>query len=346
MPPFRRTSSRRTSSGPAPARRTSVRRTSAAVAALSAAAALTALTPTAAQAHGAVFNPVSRIAACYAEGPETPKSQVCKDLVADSGTQPLYDWNEVNIANAAGNHQAVIPDGRLCSANRDKYRALDWARTDWPATAVASGAFGFRIRVTAPHSGTMTMYVTKQGFDPAKPLKWSDLDSTPVATYATTRTATDGYYAFSGTLPARTGRHVVYMVWQRNDSPEAFYSCSDVTFGTTASTAGTAGGVDTAGNAGTAGATGKAGSVGQAGKAGAAGVAQAPTEAEIAAGAARSTVSHAGHGGDERPPALSADTAEAPSSPLPLALAGAGALAAFGAGSLLLTRRRAGSGEN
>lgn len=287
----------------------SYRRTATVSAAALSAAALVGLTPTAASAHGAVFNPVSRIAACYAEGPETPKSQVCKDLVADSGTQPLYDWNEVNIANAAGQHQALIPDGKLCSANREKYRALDWARTDWPATAVAAGSFDFKFRVTAPHSGTMTVYITKPGFDPTKPLKWSDLDPTPVAVYDTARTATDGYYAFKGTFPARTGRHIVYKIWQRNDSPEAFYSCSDVTFGGAAASATTAG-------------------------------AQAPTEAKIASGAALSTVSHAGHGGDEQPPALSAETAEASSSPLPTVLAGAGALAAFAGGSLLLGRRR------
>ncbi|CAM5319214.1 lytic polysaccharide monooxygenase auxiliary activity family 9 protein [Streptomyces tanashiensis] len=288
----------------------SCRRTTAVAASALSAAALVGLTPTAAGAHGAVFNPVSRVAACYAEGPETPKSQVCKDLVADSGTQPLYDWNEVNIANADGRHQALIPDGKLCSANREKYRALDWARTDWPATAVAAGSFDFKVRVTAPHSGTMTVYITKAGFDPTQPLKWSDLDPTPVAVYGTTRTATDGYYNFTGNLPARTGRHIVYKVWQRSDSPEAFYSCSDVTFGGAA--------------------TGT-----QAQK-----QAQAPTEAKIAAGASLSTVSHAGHGGDEQPPALSAETAESPSSPLPTALAGAGALAAFAGGSLLLGRRR------
>ncbi|WP_318209203.1 lytic polysaccharide monooxygenase [Streptomyces sp. SJL17-1] len=287
----------------------STRRTAAGVAALSAAAALVTLTPTPASAHGAVFNPVSRVAACYAEGPETPKSQVCKDLVADSGTQPLYDWNEVNIANAAGQHQALIPDGKLCSANREKYRALDWARTDWPATAVAAGGFDFKVRVTAAHSGTMTVYITKPGFDPTQPLKWSDLDATPVAVHHTTRTATDGFYTFTGNLPARTGRHIVYKVWQRNDSPEAFYSCSDVTFGGTAAQTATT-------------------------------TVQAPTEAKIAAGASQSTVSHAGHGGDEQAPALSAETAETPASPLPMALAGAGALAAFGAGSLLLGRRR------
>ncbi|MER5961157.1 lytic polysaccharide monooxygenase [Streptomyces sp. NPDC002057] len=284
----------------------SSRRTATGVAALSAAAALVSLTPTTASAHGAVFNPVSRVAACYAEGPETPRSQVCKDLVADSGTQPLYDWNEVNIANAAGRHQAVIPDGKLCSANREKYRALDWARTDWPATAVAAGSFDFKVRVTAAHAGTMTVYITKPGFDPTQPLKWSDLDATPVAVHNTSRTATDGFYNFTGTLPARTGRHIVYKVWQRNDSPEAFYSCSDVTFGAAAAPA----------------------------------QAKAPTEAKIAAGASLSTVSHAGHGGDEQAPALSAETTTTPSSPLPLALAGAGGLAVFAAGSLLLGRRR------
>ncbi|MFB7026061.1 MULTISPECIES: lytic polysaccharide monooxygenase [unclassified Streptomyces] len=296
----------------------SARRATAAGAAALSAAALVGLTPTAASAHGAVFNPVSRVAACYAEGPETPRSQVCKDLVAYSGTQPLYDWNEVNIANADGQHRTLIPDGKLCSANRAKYRALDWARTDWPATAVAAGSFDFKVRATAAHSGTMTVYITKAGFDPTQPLKWSDLDETPVAVHHTTRTATDGYYNFTGTLPARTGRHVVYKVWQRNDSPEAFYSCSDVTFGGTAA---------------------KAGAPAQSGTATTGAKAQAPTEAKIAAGAALSTVSHAGHGGDEQPPALSAEAAGT-SSPLTPALAGAGALAAFAAGSLLLGRRR------
>ena len=80
------------------------------VAAVGAASALlVSVTPGQASAHGAVFNPVSRVAACYAEGPETPKSQVCKDLVAASGTQPLYDWNEVNIANANGAAPATHP---------------------------------------------------------------------------------------------------------------------------------------------------------------------------------------------------------------------------------------------
>ncbi|MFE1322717.1 lytic polysaccharide monooxygenase [Kitasatospora phosalacinea] len=274
-----------------------------------------------ADAHGAMFGPPSRIAACYAEGPETPKSQVCKDLVADSGTQPLYDWNEVNIASANGQSQQIIPDGHLCSANRDKYRALDWARTDWPATSVAAGAKNFDFRVTAPHQGTMKLYITKAGYDPTKPLKWSDLDlSAPVAVYDTARTSDNGYYHVNVNLPQRTGRQLVYMVWQRSDSPEAFYGCSDLDFGGTTAAA-------------------AAGAL-------AAGTPSAPTQAQIDAGAARSTVSHHGHGGDltaaEAVVAASGTAAvEQPGhDDLLLGLAGAALLSATASGAYLARRMR------
>ncbi|MEU3496042.1 lytic polysaccharide monooxygenase auxiliary activity family 9 protein [Kitasatospora cineracea] len=272
-------------------------------------------------AHGAMFGPPSRIAACYAEGPETPKSQVCKDLVADSGTQPLYDWNEVNIASANGQSQQIIPDGHLCSANRDKYRALDWARTDWPATSVAAGAKTFDFRVTAPHQGTMKLYLTKAGYDPTKPLKWSDLDlASPVAVYDTARTSDNGYYHVNVNLPQRTGRQLVYMVWQRSDSPEAFYGCSDLDFGSATTAAAAA--------------------------PPAANTPSAPTQAQLDAGAARSTVSHHGHGGD-----LTAAEAVVASSGtvavdrpgqdnLLLGLAGAGLLAATASGAYLARRMR------
>ncbi|MFJ5228303.1 lytic polysaccharide monooxygenase [Kitasatospora sp. NPDC088391] len=288
--------------------------------------AVTALTVTTADAHGAMFGPPSRVATCYAEGPETPKSQVCKDLVADSGTQPLYDWNEVNIASANGQSQQIIPDGHLCSANRDKYRALDWARTDWPATAVTAGAKTFTFRVTAPHQGTMKLYLTNSGYNPTKPLKWSDLDlANPIATYATARTSDNGYYNVGVTLPQRTGRQLVYMVWQRSDSPEAFYGCSDVDFGGTPATA--------AGAVAPFAATNPSG----------------PSEAQIDAGAARSTVAHHGHGGDVALNAANtATTVEAADAATGagggdalLVLAGAGLLSATASGVFLTRRMRA-----
>ncbi|MFF5921523.1 lytic polysaccharide monooxygenase [Streptomyces flavochromogenes] len=181
-------------------------------------------------AHGSMTDPVSRVSACYAEGPESPKSAACKAAVAASGTQAFYDWNAVNIANAAGKHRELIPDGRLCSAGNDKYRGLDLARADWPASPMASGAHTFRYKGTAPHRGSFALYVTKDGYDPSKPLKWSDLEEKPFATVTDPRMES-GDYVFQGTVPNKSGRHLIYSIWQRSDSPEAFYTCSDVVFG-------------------------------------------------------------------------------------------------------------------
>ncbi|MFE5976642.1 lytic polysaccharide monooxygenase [Streptomyces sp. NPDC056460] len=181
-------------------------------------------------AHGSMTDPVSRVSACYAEGPESPKSAACKAAVAASGTQAFYDWNAVNIANAAGKHRELIPDGKLCSAGNDKYKGLDLARADWPASKLDSGAHTFRYKGTAPHRGSFELYVTKDGYDPSKPLKWSDLEAEPFATVTDPRMES-GDYVFQGTVPKKSGRHLIYSIWQRSDSPEAFYTCSDVVFG-------------------------------------------------------------------------------------------------------------------
>ncbi|NUP14655.1 MAG: lytic polysaccharide monooxygenase, partial [Streptomyces sp.] len=223
------------------------RRKAAAVATLGLAPlALTALATAPAAAHGSMGDPVSRVSQCYAEGPESPKSDACKAAVSAGGAQALYDWNGIRIGDAAGRHQELIPDGKLCSANSEEFKGLDQARADWPATRVSSGSYTFKYRVTAPHKGTFKVYVTKPGYDPAKPLAWNDLDlANPVAT-ATDPAASGGFYTFSGTLPQRSGKQLLYAVWQRSDSPEAFYSCSDVTFG--GGSGGNGGGTGTGGS--------------------------------------------------------------------------------------------------
>ncbi|GGX95497.1 lytic polysaccharide monooxygenase auxiliary activity family 9 protein [Streptomyces minutiscleroticus] len=258
--------------------------------------ALTGLAASPAAAHGTMGDPVSRVSQCYAEGPESPDSAACRAAVAAGGTQALYDWNGIRIGDANGMHEKLVPDGRLCSANNDAFKGLDLARTDWPATSVGSGKHTFKYRVTAPHKGTFKVYLTKAGYDPSQPLGWDDLDlDSPVAT-ATDPAATDGFYTFSGTLPQRSGRHVLYAVWQRSDSPEAFYSCSDVTFG------GASGGGAGVGSSGSGG--GESGSGAGSGTTPAP-VASAPTEEQIGEGAEHSTVENHGHGDDD--PSTSAE---------------------------------------
>ncbi|MGW5002081.1 lytic polysaccharide monooxygenase auxiliary activity family 9 protein [Streptomyces hydrogenans] len=238
---------------------TSRRTLSATVAAL----ALSGLAASPAVAHGSMTDPVSRVAACYAEGPEAPSSAACKAAVAASGTQAFYDWNAVNIANAAGQHRQLIPDGKLCSAGNDKYRGLDLARADWPASKLTAGKHTFRYKGTAPHKGSFALYVTKDGYDPSKPLRWADLEAEPFAT-VTDPGMQGGDYVFEGTVPKKSGRHLIYSIWQRSDSPEAFYTCSDVVFG-----------ADNGGSAPSA---------------------TAPSDGQIEEGKDESSVEHGGHG--------------------------------------------------
>ncbi|MFJ1803074.1 lytic polysaccharide monooxygenase [Streptomyces sp. NPDC088180] len=258
--------------------------------------ALAGLASAPAVAHGSLTDPVSRVSACFAEGPESPTSAACRAAVAAGGTQALYDWNGVNIANAAGKHRELIPDGKLCSAANDKFKGLDLPRADWPATAMSAGEHTFRFRATAPHRGSFELYLTKPGYDPTKPLAWSDLEAKPFAE-ATDPKLENGSYVFDGTIPERSGRQLVYTVWQRSDSPEAFYACSDVTFG---------GGAEKE--------EGQQGSGGDSGAEAPAAAPSAPSEDAIAEGSEKSSVEHGGHGDDDASTGAKV-TAAAPAAP-------------------------------
>ncbi|MFD8144271.1 lytic polysaccharide monooxygenase [Streptomyces sp. NPDC059708] len=316
-----------------------------------------------AAAHGSMTDPVSRVAACYAEGPEAPKSAACKAAVAASGPQAFYDWNAVNIANAAGKSRSLIPDGQLCSAGNPKYKGLDLARADWPASPMTSGAHTFRYKGTAPHKGSFELYVTKDGYDPSKPLKWSDLESAPFAK-VTDPGMQNGDYVFSGVVPKKSGRHLVFSVWQRSDSPEAFYTCSDVVFGKDTGGAG-------AGSGAGAAPGGAKPSAPVSERPSPAAPPKAPTDEQISDGAGKSTVEHGGHGDDDpktNGTATASPVAAAPASaPSPaggreggnlaetggngatpaLAIGGAGVVAAGAAVLFAVARRRAaGSGRS
>lgn len=245
------------------------------------------MTANTASGHGSMTDPVSRVSACFAEGPESPQSAACKAAVEAGGTQALYDWNEVNIPDAAGKHKEIIPDGKLCSAGRDKYKGLDLPRADWPASEVTAGDHSFSYKATAPHKGTFQLYMTSDSYDPSKPLKWSDLEAEPFAEVKDPKLE-NGSYVFDGKIPDRSGRQLIYSVWQRSDSPEAFYTCSDVDFGG-GSSAGSGSGSETKDD-------GAAPS--------------APTDKQIAGGSDKSTVDHGGHGGDEHGDAPEHSTSE------------------------------------
>lgn len=190
------------------------------------------VTASSASAHGSTQDPPSRAYGCRFL---TPDNDMCKQAWA-ANSQSMYDWNEVNIGDAAGNHQARIPDGQLCSAGRSKYAALNTASDKWPVKnliADSDGKYSMKWLNTAPHATAYyKVYITKPGFDVnAAPLKWSDLDFV----YDSGASAPASAEVVRTTLPARSAHSIIYTIWQRSDSPEAFYACNDVTVGASGS---------------------------------------------------------------------------------------------------------------
>ncbi len=175
-------------------------------------------------AHGTMEDPIARAYQCYKENPAHPISAACTAAVAVNGTQPFYDWNGVNSTTGIKS----IADGKLCSANHVGFEGLDLPRTDWVAKTISpdqNGNYTFVYLGTAPHATAyFDYYISKDSYDPTQPLKWSDLEffcraNAPLV---------NSRYTMTCPLPNKPGNRVIYNVWQRSDSPEAFYACIDV----------------------------------------------------------------------------------------------------------------------
>jgi predicted carbohydrate-binding protein with CBM5 and CBM33 domain len=206
---------------------TVVRRTAALIVAGGIAAAATVLPAAPALAHGAPTQPLSRTAAC-ATGGEQAGSAACKAALAANG-RVFGTFDNVRVPNVNGKDKDFIPDGNLCSGDLPEFQGLDLPRTDWPTTKLAAGStLTIKYRATIPHQGTFRVYLTKQGYDPKQPLGWDDLGSKPILTVQDPPLRS-GAYRMSAELPAdRTGRHVLYTVWQTSSTPDTYYSCSDL----------------------------------------------------------------------------------------------------------------------
>ncbi|SEE67419.1 chitin-binding protein [Streptomyces sp. 3213] len=199
-----------------------------------------------AQAHGAPTYPVSRVYACSPDGGSAAGTAACKAAVAANG-QPFTFWDNIRVPNVNGRDRQLIPDGKLCSGGLSDYKGLDLARADFPSTRLTPGAkLTMTYASTIAHTGTFKLYLTKAGYDPSKPLTWSELPTQPFAEVKDPP-LTGGAYRIRATLPTgRTGRQLIYTIWQNSSTEDTYYSCSDVVFpgGTTPSsksTTGTAG---------------------------------------------------------------------------------------------------------
>lgn len=206
-----------------------------AVTVLAAAAAMLVAGALPASGHGNATDPPSRNYHCFDrwgsdfQNPAMATEDPMCWQAWQADPNAMWNWNGLYRENVAGNHQAAIPDGQLCSAGRTqsgRYAALD-AVGDWKAVNKPRN-FTVTVHDQALHGGDYyRVYITRQGFNPVtQPLRWSDLELvTEVG-----RTPPQNNTVIPVDAGSRTGRHIVYTIWQASHLDQSYYFCSDVNF--------------------------------------------------------------------------------------------------------------------
>jgi predicted carbohydrate-binding protein with CBM5 and CBM33 domain len=222
-----------------------------------------------ASAHGTVINPMTRNYGClqrwttngasFQDPAMAQKDPMCwQAWQADPSA--MWNWNGLYQDNVGGrtssytgetgltpqdvipNHMRAVPDGQLCSgghAAAGRYNALD-KPGNWTATPLPN-QFTMTLHDGARHGSDYNLvYITKQGFDvQTQPLRWSDLDLVKVGPRVMPGAGTPGAIQQDGGVNVgidvnagnRTGRHIVFTIWQASHSDQSYYLCSDVQFG-------------------------------------------------------------------------------------------------------------------
>lgn len=221
------------------------RRTLGGAAATALVAAAIVAVPTAAQAHGGLTNPPTRTYACYTDGLAggqaageagnmRPTNPACVNAFAD-GNYSFYNWYGNLLGTIAGRHE-TIADGKLCGPD-SRFAAYNTPSSSWPTTRVTPGqTMTFQYAGVAKHPGYFTTWITKDGWNQGEPIGWDDLEAAPFDRVLNPPVRDGGpagpEYYWDVKLPSnKSGKHVLFNIWERTDSPESFYNCVDVDFG-------------------------------------------------------------------------------------------------------------------
>lgn len=189
-----------------------------------------------ASAHGSTTDPPSRNYGCWERwgddhlNPNMAQTDPMCAQAWQANPNTMWNWNGLFREGVGGNHQAAVPDGQLCSGGRTQgglYASLDTVGA-WVAKSIPNN-FTLTITDQAKHGADyLLIYITRQGFNPAtQPLTWGSLELIQrTGSYPTT-----GLYQAQVNAGNRTGRHVVYTIWQASHLDQPYYLCSDVIFG-------------------------------------------------------------------------------------------------------------------
>ena len=170
-------------------------------------------------AHGYVESPASRAYMC----------KLGKNI--DCGS---VQYEPQSVERTSGFPTGALPpDGQLASAGISQYSQLDRQSLNaWTKTPITAGPNTFTWYHTAPHKTVnWRWYITKQDWNPNKPLTRDQFESTPFCTVNGNGQAPAVRQEMNCNVPSRTGYQVIYAVWEIADTTNSFYQAIDVDFG-------------------------------------------------------------------------------------------------------------------
>ncbi len=173
----------------------------------------------------------SALAHGYIESPAS-RAYMCKQgQNVDCG---LVSYEPQSVERASGFPSGSLPpDGELASAGIANYSQLDkQSQNAWTKTPMTAGVHQFVWHHTAPHKTTnWRYYITKQDWNPNKPLTRDQFELTPFCSINGNGQAPQMTQSMNCNVPQRTGYQVIYGVWEIADTANSFYQAIDVDFG-------------------------------------------------------------------------------------------------------------------
>jgi len=218
---------------------------------------LSALLSSAAVPHGLVQDPPSRNWFCGAlTKPDqvangTAQYPVCGQAFNDPDVTTNDGYSFMSVLTHTTGRKGIGPRANVCGFNSETWngRATVWDQPiDWPTVPMTSGSRTFLWNISwGPHfsdTSDFRYWITKSDFvwQTGRALTFSDFEEAPFCdlTYDDANpngnpniTPNPGAATFLTrcTVPARSGRHVIYAEWGRNQwTYERFHGCIDAQF--------------------------------------------------------------------------------------------------------------------
>lgn len=170
--------------------------------------------------HGYVEKPASRAFLCSEQGGRLNK--MCGSV----------QYEPQSIEGIKGFPDGGPSDGHIASGDNPQFDNLNEQSTNrWKKVELESGKQIFTWSLTAPHSTESWRYfITKQDWDPNKPLVRSDFELIPFCERFDTGKTPSDKVSMQCNIPEREGYQVILGVWDIADTGNAFYQVIDAFF--------------------------------------------------------------------------------------------------------------------